>query len=105
MAVREYENQIPFGVINQEDGRITSIVEKPINRYYVNAGIYLLNPATIKNIKEDVFYDMPTLFEELIKSEKKPISFPLHEYWLDIGQVKQLEQARAEYDNIFEVHE
>jgi len=102
MGVREYEQQIPFGVINQEGGEIKSIVEKPKQRYYVNAGIYVLEPEVLEYIPEDIFYDMPTLFDTLIKKEKKPISFPVHEYWLDIGQVKQLEQARAEYYNVFE---
>ena len=102
MAVREYEQQIPFGVVNQEGGKIISIVEKPKQYYYVNAGIYILNPELLSYIPDDTFYDMPTLFERLIKDKKEPISFPVHEYWLDIGQVKQLEQARSEYFNIFE---
>jgi len=102
MAVREYEYQIPFGVVNQENGEITSIVEKPKQYYYVNAGIYILNPDVLKLIPNDEFYDMPTLFDDLLKMNHKPISFPVHEYWLDIGQVKQLEQARDEYFSVFE---
>ncbi|QSZ40737.1 CBS domain-containing protein [Sulfurimonas aquatica] len=102
MAVREYEYQVPYGVINQEEGAITSIVEKPIQRFYVNAGIYILDPCILKKIPYNIFYDMPTLFEDLIKSEKPPISFPVHEYWLDIGQMNELKQARDEYATIFE---
>jgi len=102
MAVREYEYQIPFGVVNQENGEITSIVEKPKQYYYVNAGIYILHPDVLKLIPEEQFYDMPTLFADLLKMNRKPISFPVHEYWLDIGQVKQLEQARDEYFSVFE---
>jgi len=102
MGVREYEQQIPFGVINQENGEIKSIVEKPKQRHYVNAGIYVLEPEVLEFVPENLFYDMPTLFSKLIEEKKKPISFPVHEYWLDIGQVKQLEQARAEYYNVFE---
>lgn len=102
MAIREYEYQIPFGVVNQTGAHITSIVEKPKQCYYVNAGIYILEPEVLDVIPNDVFYDMPTLFDDLIQQEKKPVSFPVHEYWLDIGQVKQLEQARDEYFNIFE---
>ncbi|MFT7860916.1 MAG: nucleotidyltransferase family protein [Sulfurimonas sp.] len=102
MAVREYEYQIPFGVINQESGEIRSIVEKPKQRHYVNAGIYILNPEVLGLIPNDTFYDMPTLFEDLIRGKQKPISFPVHEYWLDIGQIDELHQARAEYFNVFE---
>jgi len=102
MGVREYEQQIPFGVINQENGEIKSIVEKPKQRYYVNAGIYILEPEVLQSIPNNEFYDMPTLFSNLIKLNKRPVSFPVHEYWLDIGQVKQLEQARDEYFSVFE---
>jgi len=101
MAVREYEYQIPFGVINQNDGKILSIVEKPTQSYYVNAGIYILNPDVIQLIPKNEFYDMPTLFSDLIKQQKEPISFPVHEYWLDIGQMNQLQQARDEYFSVF----
>ncbi len=104
MAVREYEYQVPFGVINQDEGIITSIVEKPMQRFYVNAGIYILNPEVINMIEDDTFYDMPTLFDDLIKSNKAPISFPVHEYWLDIGQMNELKQAREEYATVFEEH-
>lgn len=101
MAVREYEYQIPYGVINQDSGKITSIVEKPKQQCYVNAGIYILNPSVLEFIPQDVFYDMPTLFDDLIRDDNEPISFPVHEYWLDIGQMNELEKARDEYFNIF----
>ena len=101
MAVREYEQQVPFGVVNQENGKITSIVEKPSQSYYVNAGIYVLDPSLLECIPEDTFYDMPTLFCDLIERGIAPVSFPIHEYWLDIGHVHQLEQAREEYFNVF----
>ncbi len=102
MGVREYEQQIPYGVVNQKNGEIESIVEKPTQRYYVNAGIYILEPEVLEYIPKDQFYDMPTLFETLIEKNKKPLSFPVHEYWLDIGQVKELEQAREDYYEIFQ---
>jgi dTDP-glucose pyrophosphorylase len=102
MAVREYESQIPFGVIKQQDGKIEAIVEKPVQRHYVNAGIYVLNPEVLEYINGEEFYDMPTLFEDLIAAKKEPLSFPIHEYWLDIGQMHQLKQAREEYGTIFE---
>ena len=102
MGVREYEQQIPFGVIYQEEGEIKSIVEKPKQRYYVNAGIYILEPEVLEYIPQNQFYDMPTLFEKLIEHQKKPLSFPVHEYWLDIGQMKELQQAREEYFSVFE---
>jgi NDP-sugar pyrophosphorylase family protein len=44
---------------------------------------------------------MPTLFNTFIEKEKKVISFPIHEYWLDIGRLEEYKKANEEYENIF----
>jgi len=101
MCVREYDFQVPYGVVNVENGRIKSIEEKPVHKFFVSAGIYMLDPECLDFIPKDEFYDMPTLFEKLIKMEKKTISFPLHEYWLDIGRVEEYKKANEEYFEVF----
>ena len=101
MCVREYDFQVPYGVIETIGSDITSIKEKPIQKFFVNAGIYTLSPQIFEYIPKDTFYDMPTLFEELIKQNLKSTSFPLHEYWMDIGRISDFEQAQDEYYNVF----
>lgn len=101
MCVREYQYQIPYGVIETNNELITSIEEKPINKFFVNAGIYLLHPEVLNYVPKDEFYDMPTLFNKLINEEKKVVSFPIHEYWLDIGQHHDFAKANEEYFNNF----
>lgn len=101
MCVREYEYQVPYGVIETHDDKITSIVEKPIQKFFVNAGIYLLSPKVLQYIPEDTFFDMPTLFEKLIEKNHDVLSFPIHEYWLDIGRIEEFNRANNEYDEIF----
>lgn len=101
MCVREYDFQVPYGVVNIDDGQVKSIDEKPIHKFFVSAGIYMLNPQCISCIPDDEFYDMPTLFEHLIQSKENIISFPLREYWLDIGQMEEYEKANREYGDVF----
>lgn len=101
MCVREYEYQIPYGVIEIENSSISSIVEKPIKKFFVNAGIYVLSPNIFEYIPQNEFFDMPTLFNILIEKQKKVLSFPIHEYWLDIGRMSDFEQAQSEYFRIF----
>jgi len=101
MCVREYDFQVPYGVVNMEKGKIQSIVEKPVHKFFVSAGIYMLNPETIDLIPADDFYDMPTLFEKLINMQENTISFPLREYWLDIGRLDEYEKANLEYHEVF----
>jgi dTDP-glucose pyrophosphorylase/predicted transcriptional regulator len=101
MCVREYDFQVPYGVVNIENGKIRQIEEKPIHKFFVSAGIYMLDTECIDIIPEGKFYDMPTLFEELINMQKTAISFPLREYWLDIGRIEEYERANSEYKEVF----
>ena len=101
MAVREYEHQVPYGVVNIVDGIITSIVEKPTHKNYVSAGIYLLDPQVLSEVPKDEFFDMPALFTRLIQKGESSVSFPIREYWLDIGRIQDYEKANDEYGGIF----
>lgn len=102
MCVREYDFQVPYGVVNMEGNTILSIQEKPVHKFFVSAGIYMLNPETIQYIPKKQFYDMPSLFETLIKQCQKAVSFPIREYWLDIGQMEEYERANQEYAGVFQ---
>ncbi|BFU76853.1 nucleotidyltransferase family protein [Arcobacter sp. 15-2] len=101
MCVREYDFQVPYGVVNIKDSKILSIEEKPTHKFFVSAGIYMLSPEILEYIPQNEFYDMPTLFEKLISEEKNIISFPLREYWLDIGRLEEYKKANEEYDEVF----
>ncbi|WP_203245957.1 nucleotidyltransferase family protein [Sporosarcina beigongshangi] len=101
MCVREYEYQIPYGVIETEDHRLLSIVEKPVHKSFVNAGIYVLNPAVLDYVPNGEFYDMTELYKILINENDKVSAFPLREYWLDIGRLDDYEKANGEYKETF----
>ncbi|QKF58957.1 nucleotidyltransferase family protein [Aliarcobacter lanthieri] len=101
MCVREYDFQVPYGVVNIKDSKILSIEEKPIHKFFVSAGIYMLSEKVLEYIPQNQFYDMPTLFEKLISLNENTISFPLREYWLDIGRIEEYEKANEEYSEVF----
>jgi len=101
MCVREYDIEVPYGVVNIVNEQISSIKEKPVHKFFVNAGIYLLEPECIDLVPNNEFYDMPTLFSKLIDAKEKTTSFPLREYWLDIGRISDYERAELEYHNEF----
>ena len=101
MCVREYDFQVPYGVVNIKDSKIISIEEKPTHKFFVSAGIYMLSQEVLEYIPENQFYDMPTLFEKIISKGKNTISFPLREYWLDIGRIEEYKKANEEYDEVF----
>ena len=101
MCVRDYDFQVPFGVVSIKDTKILSIDEKPMHKFFVNAGIYMFDPEILEYIPKNEFYDMPTLFKKLIDKNKKVISFPLREYWLDVGRIEEYEKANIEYPKEF----
>ena len=102
MAVREYDFQVPYGVVNVQDGKISSIEEKPTHKFFVSAGIYMLSPEILVSIPDDEFFDMPTLFQKLIAEKRNAVSFPIREYWLDIGKMSDYERANNEYGGVFD---
>ena len=101
MCVREYEFQVPFGVVTVENHRLTGISEKPVQRFFVNAGIYVLSPESVDIIPKETLFDMPTLFEKLVVQGAETTVFPIHEYWLDIGRIDDLNRANGEYNEVF----
>ena len=102
MAVREYNYQIPYGVIHFEDSKIIDIEEKPSQSFFVNAGIYILSPEAVDRVNKEEFFDMPDLFNEIIKENKVTAAFPIREYWLDIGKMDDFEKAQGDYREMFE---
>ena len=102
MAVREYSHQIPYGVLHIGEGyRIEELTEKPVQRHYVNAGIYVLSPEALQLVPDQKFYDMPSLFQRLMEMRRPVGSFPLRDYWIDIGRIEDLERATAEFAEMF----
>ncbi len=101
MCTREYTHQIPYGVINLEGHDVVSMVEKPTQRFSVNAGIYVLEPETLEDIPADIFFDMPSLINTLLDNKKSVASFPIHEYWIDIGRMQEFKQAHEDYSTQF----
>ncbi len=93
MCVREYDFQVPYGVIDLDGDCISRIVEKPVHKFFVNAGIYVLEPELVGQVDGIGYLDMPNLLEKQMQEGKRIKSFPIHEYWLDIGRMEEYERA------------
>ncbi|QDV08651.1 D-glycero-alpha-D-manno-heptose 1-phosphate guanylyltransferase [Planctomycetes bacterium Poly30] len=101
MAVRDYEVQVPFGVIKDVDGAIETIEEKPVYHSTVNAGIYVLSPSVLGLIPKRERMDVTTLFELAIESGLRARSHRIDGYWRDIGRVDDFQRANTDYDEVF----
>ena len=72
------------------------MVEKPIQRFFVNAGIYVVSPRVIQSVEKNQKIDMPTLLEQHMEERQKVLMFPIHEYWLDIGRMDDFNRAQVD---------
>lgn len=102
LCVREYDLQIPFGVVELEGHKLRSISEKPVQRFFVNAGICVLEPKALAFLDKGAHRDMPDFLETLQGKRPGQIGcFPVQEYWLDIGRMEDYQKAVTEFDRHF----
>jgi NDP-sugar pyrophosphorylase family protein len=99
MCVREYDFQVPFGVIESKEALITKIIEKPTHTFFVNAGIYVLSDLIVKLIGDE-HIDMTTFLGECMENKRDINMFPIHEYWLDIGRTEEYNKANLELPHV-----
>lgn len=95
-AVRPYELNVPFGLVQLDGELVTGIDEKPLLRGFANAGVYLIDPDVCRLVRAGERIDMPELIGRLLDAGRRVVGFPLREYWLDIGHIEDYEQAAAE---------
>ncbi len=96
MCVREDEYQVPYGVVEADESRIISLVEKPTHKYFINAGVYVVSQSLISTVDENQRVDMTDLIETAIANKDYVAMFPVHEYWLDIGKMVDFYQAQKD---------
>jgi NDP-sugar pyrophosphorylase family protein len=101
MAVRDYEMQVPFGVVRERDGRIEAIEEKPMQRFVVSAGMYVLSPQALELVPRGQYFDMPSLFEAMVARGLRTRCHHTDGYWLDIGRLPDYERANVDFGEVF----
>ena len=102
MGVREFDMEVPFGVVNIDGEKILSIDEKPCQTFLVNAGIYVLDPDVMGLVAKNQRTDMPEVFDRVIAADGNTAVFPIREYWLDMGHPEQYQIANRDIDGLFD---
>ncbi len=102
MGVRPYEMQVPFGVVQECEGRILCIEEKPTQVFTVSAGMYVLSPQVLDLVPSGQFFDMPSLFDAMMREGLHTRCHRIDGYWLDIGQLPDYERAKVDFEKVFQ---
>jgi dTDP-glucose pyrophosphorylase/CBS domain-containing protein len=96
VAVRKYDFKVPYGVIETHGIEIRALKEKPTLEFFVNAGIYLLEPGVREHLNGGERLDMTELIDRLLMAKRRVVSFPVSEYWIDIGQQDDYAQVQLD---------
>lgn len=95
-----YNVDVPYAVMETSNNHVLSFKEKPTYTYYSNGGIYLIKKELLKSIPKDTFYNSTDLMQELIKTNRKLVSYPIRQYWLDIGKPEDFEKAQEDIKHL-----
>lgn len=103
ICVKRHEIQVPYGVVEHSGRRLTRFVEKPTQRFLVNAGIYVLEPRALAWLPKRRRCDMPELLDRIRARKRGGVAcFPIQEYWLDVGGPPEFRRAEKEIDGLFD---
>jgi dTDP-glucose pyrophosphorylase len=99
VGVRAYNLNVPYGVIESDGSVVRGVVEKPSLDLFINAGIYVLEPTIHRYLPASDRFDMTDVIRRLLELGRHVVSFPIHEYWLDIGKPADYERAQEDIKN------
>ncbi len=85
VSAKIFDEKNNYGRIILKGNRISKIIEKPKNKFLINAGIYIISPSIKKYLRSKNYFDMTDLIDIAIKTNDRIHVFPLHEYWNDYG--------------------
>lgn len=100
VCARAHRVEVPYGVIQMEDGCLAGMIEKPVYDNLISAGIYVLSPEVLAEIPQATVLDMPDLLLSLVNAKRKIGVFVLEEEWIDVGRHDDLERAKRSFSAI-----
>ena len=94
IAVTNQVINIDFGVLEDDDCRVTGFREKPKLTFQVSMGIYCMEPQVLEFIPRQVPFGFDNLMHALL-SHNMPVNLYKHNgLWLDIGQEKDFNHVQ-----------
>lgn len=95
---------VPYGVLHSgENGELLSMEEKPKLSYFINTGMYVINPDTIELIPDDVMFHMTHLVEKVMEQGGKVGTYPISEdSFLDMGEFSEMKRMEQKLNIISE---
>jgi len=100
VATVPYKVNIPYAVMETENGKVTSFKEKPTYTYQSNAGIYMFKKEIVDLIPKNEHFNATDLMEKIIQLGKSVNYYPILGYWLDIGKHEDYQKAQEDIKHL-----
>jgi NDP-sugar pyrophosphorylase family protein len=95
------EHKVDYGVLMPDEaGFLSGFQEKPVNKYLVSMGIYMVSQRALQFIPEGKAYGFDNLMIDLIKAKMPAAISEFSGYWLDIGRPDDYEQAVEQFEKM-----
>jgi len=100
IATIPYTVNVPYAVLETKNSHVSSFKEKPSYTYQANAGIYLIKKFLLDLIPGQKHLNATDFMQLLISKGYRVTTFPIFNYWLDIGKPEDYEKANKDIKNI-----
>jgi dTDP-glucose pyrophosphorylase/CBS domain-containing protein len=94
IATSIYSFQVPYGVVEAMEANVLGLKEKPVSRYLINSGIYVVSSTVLQSLPARQKFDVTDLIGQLISAGRRVVQFPIFEKWLDIGRLEDYQRAQ-----------
>lgn len=95
-----YKVNIPYAILEAENGIIKRLSEKPSYTYYANAGIYMFKASLIEQLEKNAFMNATDFCDSMLSDSRKVTVYPILGYWLDIGRHEDFQKANEDIKHI-----
>jgi NDP-sugar pyrophosphorylase family protein len=95
IGVQTYVHEVPFGVIEEDEGFVAGMREKPAVRFLINSGIYIIDSELRHRLEPGKPTAMPSILEDCLLQGERVGTFHVDEEWMDVGRHDELKKARG----------
>lgn len=95
---------VPYGVLHSgENGEVVSMEEKPRLSYFINTGMYVINPEIIEMIPDNQVFHMTQLVDKVMQNGGKVGMYPISEdSFLDMGEFSEMKRMEEKLQIVSE---
>src|SRR5450432_3161762 len=96
VGTKSYDMEVPYGVVEDQAGRVTQLREKPMYSTQINAGIYVINPSALDLLPPKGRCDATQFIQSALDAGRPVYNYRIEEYWLDIGRLEDYDRANED---------